>query len=158
MTTIALNLRLGGQGGSQFTNYNFTDFVKVGNVSYGLNSSGIHSLDTSDSDNGTDIDAYFSILSINLGVPNQKRIRSGFVNYEGGEIEVTQRFDDRIEHTAEVTPVKPGQGIGKFKGNHAYKGANIQIKVGNVDGDDFSIDQIDIIPFILRLKPSGSRI
>jgi len=156
LTTIALNLKI--SAGSQFTNYNFTDFVKVDGVSYGFDSDGIHSLDTADNDNGTDIDAYFSLLNSDFGIANNKRIRKGFVGYEGGNIEVTLRYDDKSEYTTEVTPIPTNQGFGTFKGRHDYIGGHIQLKVGNVDGDDFSIDSISIIPFILRLKPSGSKL
>jgi len=156
MTTIAVNLK--NSAGSQFTNYNYTDFVKVGDVVYGFNSDGIHSLDTADKDNATDIDAYFTLVNSDFGIANNKRIRKGFVGYEGGEIEVTIRYDDKSEYTVPVTPVTTGQHVGVFKGRHDYLGSHIQIKVGNVDGDDFSVDSISIIPFILRLKPGGSKL
>jgi len=152
MTTIAFNPKV--DAGTQFTNYNFTDFVTIGGVTYGLNSDGMFSLDTKADDNGTDIDAYFAIVMTNLGISNQKRVRSGIISGEGGEIKVIIIFDDDSEHTEFVTP--SGTGAGIFHGIRTQKGEYFQLKIQNIDGSDFSIDQIDVRPLILGLKPRGS--
>jgi len=154
MTTIAFNPKV--DASTQFINYNFTDFVTVGSVTYGLNSSGMFSLDTKADDNGTDIDAYFAIIMTNLGIPNQKMIQSGLISGEGGGIKVTLIFDDDSEHTEFVTP--SGTGAGIFYGIRSQKGEYFQIKVQNIDGSDLSIDQIDVTPIILGRKPSGSTV
>jgi len=153
VTVIALNLKTAA--GTQFTNFNFTDFVKLNGKYYGFNSDGIFTLDTAETDDGTDIDAYFGLVTSNFGISNLKRIRSGFVHYEGGRLKATVRFDDNAEFSSFVSPLHTGQAVGKFKGRRDYKGGFIQLKIENVDGSDFSVDQIDVIPFILRLKPSG---
>lgn len=152
MTTLSLNLK--NNAATQFANYNYKDFVTVGGTTYGLNDNGIFSLDTNDTDNGIAIGAYFSIIMTNLGIANQKRIRSGIISGEGGDLKVTIIFDDDSQYEAYVTP--SGTGAGKFNGIRSQKGEYFQIKIQNVNGSDFSIDQIDVTPIILGLKPSGN--
>ena len=158
MTTLALNLK--NNAGSQFTNYNYTSFVKVGNLVLGANSQGLFSLDTNNSDNGKPITAFFKPIKTSLNNIRIKTIRSIFVTGEFyGDAKLRISFDDdnRCKKYESVNTLdKEEEQTIKFFGTRFQRGSIFELTFSNINGSDFSVDSITCLISILRNRPVGS--
>jgi hypothetical protein len=156
MTTLAINLR--NSAGSQFTNYDFKSFVKVGDTYLGAKEDGLFTLDTKDSDNEVPIDSKFCPIKSNLGIEQEKRVRCGFIQGRiYGELKVITSFDDRKDsdfYESITSPVANGQQTVKFSGTRFQKGAFLELEISNVDGCDFSIDNVYLRLAVVRSRPT----
>ncbi len=136
---------------AQWTNYNFNSFCEFNGVQLGSNEDGIYAL-TGDTDDGTNIDAFFELGPTNLGEDQQTKLRRLLLSGEfGGNILVTvsrgegnaieytlsPRSDDMTQTTMETT-------LQLFHQHH-----NWSFAIANVDGCDFSIDMIDVLVALL---------
>ena len=158
MLTLCLNLE--GIQHSQFANYNFNSMARIGKTYVGANENGIYEIDTGGSDDGTPIEAFFELPTSDWGVSFQKRVRSFYVGYEidGGDLALVVRDDDGHERTFLLSAIHPANfqhGVKVF-GARDMKGRYWMIRIENVDGADFSIDHIEVVPVILGRKPSGA--
>ncbi len=151
---LTLNMNLSNLAITQFCNYNFNSFCKIGSKYFGASDSGIFEL-SGNNDNGTSIDAFFELLVSDFGISNVKRIRKIYVGYEAkGNLIVTVK--DNEDNTRSYTlpyldydrqnnsQVNVGRdGLGKYW----------QIKISNINGCYFAVDSIDILPVVLGNKP-----
>jgi hypothetical protein len=144
---------------SQYGNYNFNSICKFNGAYLGASSSGIFALDSGHTDNGTDIEAFFELVTSDFGSENQKRIRSLYIGYEAnGELVLTLTDDEGNSRPYTLTPIFPdgsehGQKIGVGRDG---KGRYWMVKIENVGGADFSVDKILAIPVVLGRKPAGA--
>lgn len=155
--TLCLNLR--GEQLSQFRAYDFNSFAKIGDKYVGANASGLFVLDEYDTDAGLPIDAFFELVNSDWGIPNQKRIRSMTIGYESdGDLLVTVKDDDDTERNFLLSPnhLASKQHSARVPGARDGKGRYWLIRVGNVNGSDFSIDQIEVVPVVLNRRPPGA--
>lgn len=153
--TICYNLKINGL--TQYTNFDFNSMCRFNGQTLAASDGGLFVIDSGDDDDGTDIDAYFELPRSDFGSAYQKRIRSGYAGYESsGTLNIKLATDEGTAVTLPLSPTRSGQHGGRFPGRRDTKGRYHTIRVENVDGCDFSIDRIDIIPVILNRKPSGS--
>lgn len=139
---------------TQYTDYNFNSMCKFGDVYLGCNKFGLFEL-TGDSDNNVNIDALIRWPITDFGIPNQKRIRKGYLGYEtsGHLIFVVKDEEDnerryligaelvgQIQHGAKVPVGRDG------------KGRYWCFELENVGGCDFSIDSLDASVVVLPKK------
>ena len=139
---------------SQFTNYNFNSMCKFGDSYLGANENGLFLLNSGDKDNTTNIASRFRTMTNDFGYSHQKRIRSLYVNGEfAGNMLLIVRNDggNEREYTIEMSDLLQ-KGYKKSIGRDG-KGRHFDFEFQNVDGADFSIDLIEIIPIILARKP-----
>lgn len=154
-TCIAIVMRLENQAVSQYDNYSFNSFCKIGDTYFGASSSAIYSLGGED-DNGTDIDAIFALVLSDWGVSNVKRIRKIYVGYEtDGDITVKVKNDNDNErsYTMEYNLYDRQNGNVVNVGRDGI-GRYWLIRLDNVDGCDFAIDSIEVLPTILNSRKS----
>jgi len=140
---------------TQYTNYNFNSFCKIGDTYVGATDKGIHEL-TGDTYNNIHIDSLITFLTSDFGSINQKRIRELYVGHEvPGSLEITLKADDGEEKTYILTPEFESQKQhgDRLKISRKKKGRYWTMSIANVDGCDFSIDQIDAIVIIEEKKP-----
>lgn len=154
---LCLNLK-GGQL-SQWANYNFNSMAKVGDTYVGAGEDGLFTLNSSQDDDGTPIEAFFELPDSDWGIASQKRIRSMYVGYEAnGNLLLTVKDDNGNERNYTLAPNHAAnqQHSAKVPGARDGKGRYWMIRIDNVNGADFSIDDIRVIPIILNRKPSGA--
>lgn len=155
--TLAVNLK--NLAISQYTNYNFNSFAKIGDTHIGFNEDGIYELDNAQDDDGTAIDAFAELVRSDWGVSNQKRVRTIYIGYEAnGVLQLILSTDEATAETYTLTPTLSAnkQGSGELHGRRSQKGRHWDIKIANTLGCDFSLDSIHILPTILNSKPRGS--
>jgi hypothetical protein len=132
--------------------------VKVDGRYYGSKSGGTYEL-SGDSDNGEPIEAFFELITSDWGIPNQKRIRLFYVGYEtDGFLTLTVRDDEGREFLYTLEPIHvPNLQHGiKVYGTRDLKGRYWMLRIDNVNGSDFSIDNIQVLPVVLSMKPSAA--
>lgn len=154
---LCLNLK-GGQL-SQWANYNFNSMTKVGDYYVGAGEDGLFQLNTDDDDAGMGIVAFFELPYSDWGIANQKRIRSLYVGYEAnGDLLLTVKDDDANERNYILHPNHTAnqQHGAKMPGARDGKGRYWMIRVDNINGADFSMDDIKVLPVVLNRKPSGA--
>lgn len=152
---IAVVMRLENQGVSQYDNYDFNSFCKIGDVYFGANSSGIFSLG-GDDDNGTDIDSIFSLILSDWGVSNVKRIRKIYIGYETNGSLIIKVKNEEDNERSYTLPYRLYDRQGGNTVNVGRDGAGRYwgIRVENVSGADFAIDSIEVLPVVLNTRRS----
>lgn len=154
--TIGIALNLKNVAPTFYKEFNFDSMITFNGKCLGACEDGIFELG-GDTFAGDDIDAYFTLPTTDLGVANQKRIRSIFAGYESdGTMQAKVTMDDGTEQTYNLSP---NSAVNAQEGSEGYGkqdeiGRYIKLKVANVDGADFGFDTIDIIPVLLPKKPS----
>ncbi|MEE4113546.1 MAG: hypothetical protein V2I40_12080 [Desulfobacteraceae bacterium] len=157
MLSLCLNLK-GGQL-SQWQNYDFNSMAKIGGQYVGAGESGLFTLDSGDFDSGMPIEAFFELATSDWGIPNQKRIRTLYFGYESdGNLMVTVRDDDGNERFFTLAPNHSAnlQHSAKVPGARDGKGRYWMIRVDNVNGSDFSVDSIHVLPIVLNRRPAAA--
>lgn len=144
---------------TQFIHHNFNSYACMGGQCFGADDTGIHLLKHFTDDNGLDIDAELQTEAINF--VNQTRVRSGYLGaMMSGSMTVTIVPDGAGTATETFSPenailVTSGK---EFWGRRDQRGRYIALNIKNVDGADFTIDKIGIVPIITTRKPRGSTI
>ena len=137
---------------SQITNFTFNSMCVVNGIPIAANEDGLFILDSSETDNGDDINAMAELAAMDFGVDLAKRFRKGYIGYEtSGGLKVSARTD---EGNYEVYTLSPSDTTQKqhrdmFSMHRNLKGVYWQFKIANIDGCDFSIDFIDALPILL---------
>lgn len=154
MNKFALNVNLSNTAITQFCNYNFNSFCKIGDKHYGANDSGIFELDGTD-DAGTDIDAFFELILSDFGISNIKRIRSVFVGGEAnGKLTLTLKDDENNSRTYNLVLTSSSkQSSSKVDVGRDGQGRYWQVRVDNTNGVYFAIDSIELLAIILGRNP-----
>lgn len=141
---------------SQYANYNFNSMCKFGSLYLGANEDGIFLLDVADSDGGDDILAYFRTALTDFGSTNQKRLRKLYFGYEtDGKLEVRVGVDEGDDREFELHPRHSNnrEHSQKVSIGRDGKGRYWDLEVRNVDGADFSVDEVTALAVILGSKP-----
>ena len=151
---LGICLNLAKLGISQYANYNFNSSCELNGVVLAASEDGIFTLDTADNDNGTPIDAFIESMITDLGIPNPKRMRTISMGYEAsGAIKVTTTANELRERRTYIFPAGKDrlQGSGTTKGYRNCKGRYWQYRIDNIEGCDFSIDSLEVVPIILAM-------
>ena len=154
MEKLTLNINLSILAVTQFCNYNFNSFCKIGDKYFGASDSGIFELE-GDNDNGTDIDAFFELPVSDFGIENVKRIRKLYVGYEAKDdltVTVKDNEDNARSYTLSYLDYDRQNG-GQVDVGRDGLGRYWQIRIDNTNGCYFAIDSIDLLPVILGRKP-----
>lgn len=151
--TLYMNTRIGAV--AQFSNYNFRSFVNFNGVNLAAGTDGIFELESDDQDNGVNIDAWFMPLLTDFGIDRVKHIRRVILGYESdGQLIMTATPDEgapRIYVFPSNSNTELQGGISKTM-DRDQKGLYWTLKIGNVNGCDFSVDSIKVIPVTLARR------
>ena len=156
---LSLCLQLERLAVSQYANYNFNSMTRFNDQYLGANENGIFRLDNGHLDGTSQITAFFELMTSDWGIENQKRIRSIYVGYEtNGQLSLKVKDDDENEREYILEPnhLDSLQHGAKLPGDRGGKGRYWMIRVDNINGADFSIDSIRILPVVLGRKPSSA--
>jgi len=156
----AIVLNTESLGISEYTNYPFNSFDKLGNDYLGASDTDIFQL-TGDDDAGTDIDAVIRTSMTNFGTNVFKRVPRAYLGYtsSGGMImktistsggvkterwyELTPRTGDHASTAPAAARIQLGRGI---------KATYWQFELINKLGADFDIDSLQLYPMILKRR------
>ena len=156
---LGLCLQLTGFRPSQYSNYNFNSMCKFGDKYLGANENGIFELNSGELDVAALIESIIELLTTDLGVSNQKRIRSVYVGYEAdGDLLLVVYDDDSNQREFILDPnhTDNEQSSAKVPVGRDGKGRYWTFRIENIAGADFSIDNIELVPILLNCKPSGA--
>lgn len=156
---LGLCIELSGSRGSQYAGYNFNSMCKFGEVYLGADDNGIVVLDSGNLDRTAKVEAFFELPTTDFGIDLQKRIRSAYVGGEvNGELMLTVKDDDGNARQFSIMPAHSGNqqhsmktGIGRNG-----KGRYWMFRIDNVNGSDFSVDSISVLPILMARRPSGA--
>ena len=151
---LTLSLNLVNMAVTQFCNYDFNSFCKIGDKYFGANDSGIFEL-TGNDDAGSNIGAFFELVLSDFGISNMKRIRSLYVGGESdGSLTVTLKDDENNSRTYNLNLTSGNkQSSGKVPVGRDGRGRYWQVRIDNVSGAYFAIDSIKALAVILGRKP-----
>jgi hypothetical protein len=110
--------------------------------------SGLFKIGCGDDDNGTQIDAYFIPVTTDFGELDLKRIH--FINFSGncdGNLYYEITGDNESTYGPYYAIVNSSKGRQRIrtKTGRGLKFYYANIKVGNVDGSDFSVNKLQIV-------------
>ena len=141
--TVVLNANTGTH--SRYTNTVFESLFMYAGVCYGAKAAGIYSL-TGATDDGTLINAYITTPAPDFG--SRKRKTALIIYLQGrcsGEmlVNVYSNEGDASEDLTIEFDDDAGMHRRRTKGPKGIKGTNLQFKVSNVDGLDFTISSLE---------------
>ena len=138
---------------SQYCRYDFDSLC--GKLAAGEN--GIFTLDDAETDAGVTIDSIIELPLTDFGISHQKRLRSVYIGYETkGSLKLIVSNDEGNEREYFLESTREKQHGEKISIDRDGKGRYWQFRIENIDGCDFSLDVIEIIPVVLGRKPSGT--
>lgn len=149
---LTLCVSLGRSAVSQYGNYNFKGMCKFGDRLVGGNEDGLFVLDNTDKDNGADISAHFRTGPTDFGVEQEKRLRRLYVSYRtDGRLRTKVSGDGKDDVSQELVPhntdlVAVHQ---KAKGGRDIRGKYLDLKIENVFGADFTINEVKAVLVVL---------
>lgn len=154
---IDLGLSLNTKNGriSQYAGLQFNSLAVMNGKLVGANSSGLFEFSsTNNSDNGTDIDAIVKTVSTDMGVNNQKKLRSIVLSgeFEGNLVVYPVFDDDDAEEHIIAEQNSYYQKTIKISTNADHRGTYLGVKIKNTDSSRFSIETIDILPSLLVMR------
>ena len=151
---LTLNVNLSNLGVTQYCQFNFNSFCKIGDKYFGACDTGIFEL-TGDDDNGANIDAFFELINSDFGIANMKRIRSMYVGGESnGSLTLTLKNDENNSRTYSLNLTSGNkQSSAKVPTGRDGVGGYWQVRIDNVSGAYFAINSIKALLVILGRKP-----
>ena len=146
MERFGISLNLKKVALTQYRNFDFNSMCNFNGVGIAFGEDGIFSLDDAETDAGTEIDSYVELPSTDFGALRAKRFRKLYVGYEtSGMLKMSVSVDDETatDHTLKASKTDQKQHRGVLPMSRAAKGVYWKFIVENVDGCDFSIDNIE---------------
>ena len=156
MEKFTLNINLANFAATQFCNYNFNSFCKIGDKYFGASEDGMFEL-TGDKDDETEIDAFFELIISDFGISNVKRLRAVYIGCEvKGSLVLKVKDNEDNERTYTLSHITSGYdrqtGIKGSIGRDGI-GRYWQIRIDNTKGCYFAINSIEVIANILGKHP-----
>jgi len=151
---FCLNVNLANLAVTQYCNYSFNSFCKIGDAFFGADETGIYELTGTD-DAGTDIDAFAELIVSDFGISNMKRIRSVYVGGESdGGLTLTVKNDENNLRLYAFNLTSGNKQSGAMV-NVGRDGISRywNLRIDNIGGCYFAIDDIEVLAVILGRKP-----
>lgn len=151
---FTLNVNLSNMGISQYCNFDFNSFCRIGENYYGASEDGIFSLD-GDTDNGENITAFAELPLSDFGISNMKRLRTVYVGGEAnGELTLTVKDDENNSRSYALNLTSGNKQSGaKINIGRDGIGKYWSLRIDNTGGAYFAIDFIEVLAVILGRKP-----
>lgn len=139
-------------GVTEYQNYPFNSFVKIGPLYLGANSQGLYRL-TGDTDAGAAIEAAVTLGITDLASDKLKRLDSIYLGFRAnGNIVLKVLTESNAEYwyEAQVSTEKFHQH--RIKQSRAVEAVTWQLSLVNVAGADFELRTIEFVPVILSRR------
>jgi hypothetical protein len=140
---------------SQYGEFNFNSMAVMNGVPIGASSDGIFSLFDAEKDNGTYIASIIETVLSNFGVISKKKPRRLYVSLEAsGALLIKLKVDDGDYKNYSFNPKVLGQKEHRtpLSVTSFQKGDYWMVRIENVDGADFSIDDLSGLFIILGME------
>jgi len=146
---------------SQYKNYSFNSFAVIGEDTYGANTNGIFKLDAVDNDVAsasvtTAIDAWYESVLTDFGVRAEKKVRKCNGTLEAnGDLTFSFKCNETheiIQHTVPASTDNKQHSV-EIPVGRSLKGRYYNFIIQNVNGADFSVDNLEAFIEILSRKP-----
>lgn len=148
MSTVDVNLVLRAPG--QFTNYNFNSYANFNGKQLAASANGLYQVCCGDDDDGTDIDAYFTLGPSDLGISNPKRVDYVYANIDSSsDMTLKVNTDDKYYILYDVLVSSNGLQRDRVRLAKGARGWYWKWTFSNVDGADFEVNSIQIMPILL---------
>jgi hypothetical protein len=158
---ISLGFKIGGEtylgyilntentGVTQYQDYPFNSLARHGDSYLGAGSMGICRLD-GDTDAGAQIAARLRTGVTDFDSPLRKKIhRAYLVLTASGQILFKTVNDEEVEDWYRLTPRSGPKHNERVKLGRGVKSAYWQFEVSNVEGSDFELESLEVVPIIL---------
>lgn len=145
--TLSLNTRI--NAASQYDGFDFNSYAVFNGVPLGANEDGIYSLFDAQTDAGADIAAYFDTAKVDWGSPYVKNFLKAHVGFEAdGDLTLIMRADDGSPgaKTLSNSFILNQQHGNLVDLDRSIRGRYFQLRIENVNGSDFSLDSIMLLP------------
>ena len=154
MNNLTLSVNLSNLAFTQYCNFNFNSFCKIGSKNYSANDAGIFEL-TGNTDAGANIDSFFELVLSDFGIANMKRVRSIYVGGESeGQLTLTLKDDEDNSRPYSFSLASDSKQIsGKIDIGRDGQGRYWQTRIDNTSGCYFAIDLIELSITVLGRKP-----
>ena len=149
---LTLCLSLGQAAPSQFGNYNFKGMCKFGDVLLGGNEDGLFTLDSGDRDGTTKIVAHIRTGPTDFGAEEEKRLRRAYVSFRtDGLMRMSVAADGKDDVVQDITPHNTSLDMihQKVTGGRDIRGKFLDLKLANVEGSDFTINEVKAVLVVL---------
>lgn len=124
---------------------------KFGDKFIGCKENGIFELDKGDLDGTNPIQAFFLTHTNDFKSSFNSRVRSLYIGGEAnGMMQITCITDEKEGSPATFEMKDQEQSTVKVPGNRDEAGRYRSFKVENLNGSDFSIDKIEMVPVLLN--------
>ena len=148
-------LQLYNTATSQYGNFNFNSMAVFNGVAIGAGVDGVFSLFDAENDNGAYIESIIETVLSNFGVISKKKPRRLYLSLEAsGSLLIKLKVDGGDYSSYSFTPKQLGQlqhrtplSVSTFQ-----KGDYWMMRIENIDGIDFSIDDISALFIISGME------
>lgn len=148
----ALCMNLHTSGVSEYTNYVFNSYFVVGGVYYGCNSDGVFALN-GDLDNAAPIAQSVVVTGTSdFNTQKMKSLRDSYIYIRSaGDMHVTITGNEQVERGGYPLYYDNIDGIHRrrVKVAQGLRGTTWQAQIRNTNGVDFTLKQLDLIPYEL---------
>lgn len=139
-------------GISEYSNYPFNSFARLGNTYLGATELGIYALE-GDDDAGTSIDSVIRTGLLDFGKGVKKRIPSAYLGYTADgrlilKLSVTDSGDKK-EYWYELDQSRNAPVVERIKSGKGLKSVYWQFEIINADGIDFELDMVKLYTVLL---------
>jgi hypothetical protein len=148
-------LNLNTKAPFEFTNYPFNSFALCGQRALGLKDDGLYEL-VGDDDAGERIEAHIKTGLVDFGTQHLKNVVRAYLGYQadgglflhvtdtdGGEKREVIYELDQTHGAMKEARIKLGKGV---------RARYWQFELRNVDGSDFTLDALDVLPVVLKRR------
>jgi len=149
---IVYTLNTQSKGISEYTNYGFNSF------SYPLAASneGIYQLDSSDTDDGKNIEASIKTGIYDFGTSLKKQVPYAYLGItDRGRVllkTVTNNFGIKKERWYEVNSYNDVVDTTRVQMGKGVKAKYWQFELSNIEGETFSLESMEVLPLVLQRR------
>lgn len=149
MPTIDVNLFI--KAPSQYIGFDFNSYANFNGKQLATSlTEGLCQMCCGDDDEGDDIVAYFSPIKTDLGIKNPKKLRYVYFGFKSAKAMLLEvSADDGVVRSYTIPANTDGQQRVRVTIDMNKKGRYWNFKIKNVNGYDFDMDNIQVLPIIL---------
>lgn len=137
---------------TQYDNFPFNSFTKIGETYYGASSSGLYALE-GNTDDGDEILASATLGIMDFSGDSKTLLGDCFLAMRSdGEILLKIKSDDNVERWYKVSSTDGVLGDRRTKPAKGVKSRYWTFTLENIDGSDFEISELTIVPVALKRR------
>ena len=129
--------------------------IKFDGKLLGGRADGLFVLDSGDNDNGASIEAWVRTGPTDFGAEEEKRLRKLYLTYRtDGRMKMHVAGDDKDFVVQDIVPANNELGIihQKAAGGRDLRGKHLDLKLANVNGSDFTVNEVRAVLIILGIN------